>query len=522
MKLLKELDDVCQEKWVLTCLSKSPPPAGQESKLTQLYRLVHAGDLTDAGMAKALYGANTPPTDARYRTLKTRLKEVYLNAFLLREQEIPSYKTYDEAYQNGHRLLSIIRLLMGQRAFSVARQIAEQTFQRVKDFEIIPINQGLTDMLTSLYLGIFYNKKKFIVYSDLCEFYSNAAHALSIVTNYYRKIRNNIYAKESPPIEIGRLAKKYVDECYHIRDKYSRISHIQAMLISTEMIGCMLRSEHLKAIEVSLKGDSLLKQCKGTHPLTLSVLAITRIDCCIKLKNFNLGLQQLQLARKVIIDHPINELAIMERSIFLGLITKNYAFAYSHIAKVKFKTVKEQSPTNLEYWLLYEAAINLLLKANKIPLPPNAPKIRRFRPGAFINKVPNLSQNKAGTNIQIQLYQFLFLLIQGKRGVMIDRAEGFAAYARRHLKGPENIRNRSFFKLLGIIVKANFNRLAAMKKAKNTLHTLMEARDRINLNDTELVAYEDLWEIALEHLNVRKADEPELARLSSAQQASKQ
>jgi len=514
MQLLKELDQVSKEKWVLTCLSKSKSKNKEEDLLTRLYRMVHAGKLSDPEIVADLYGDGTPPSDARYRTLKTRLKEVYLNAFLLGEQEVPSYKTYDEAFRNGHRILSIVRLLIERKAYSAASKVAEQTLKNVKEFEIIPLNQGLTDMLASLYLGVRYDEKKFNLYNELSDYYNKANYDLNLVSNAYRSFRNHLYALRISPIKISYLAHKYLDNLKSIRQRYLLVPHIQSMLIYIEMTGCMLRGEYQKAIEVSLTGASILDNCKGGSHSTRSVLAFARVECCIKLNDFEFGKEQLRLAKPYAKKITVNKIALIIHSILLGVRTHNYYFAYNTLAGVDYKIIRKTlSERHIEEFLLYEACINFLLQAKKINLKPKAPTIRKFRPAAFINRVPLLSQNKSGTNVQILVYQHLFLLIQGKHDELINRQEALKIYARRYLRGPENIRNRSFFKLLGIIVKANFNRLAAMKKAQKTIEVLKKSQGQPNLNDTELVPYEALWEIALEHLEVRKRDERELASL---------
>lgn len=84
---------------------------------------------------------------------------------------------------------------------------------------------------------------------------------------------------------------------------------------------------------------------------------------------------------------------------------------------------------------------------------------------------------------------------------------------RRYLKGPENIRNRSFFKLIDLVVRVNFNQLAARKKSKATFKKLEDSDGKPGLNDTEFVYYEVLWRIILEQLKVRKRDEQELRQL---------
>lgn len=510
MELLKELDACCVEKWVLRTLGVEQG----DSKLRKLYHLVHAGALTDAEMAAAIYGEGTAAKYPPFRTLKTRLKEVYLNTILLRDHKVPSYGTYDKAYKNGHRLLGVVRVLVSANETSVGRKIAEKTFKQVRAFEIVPLNQGLTDLLASLYLGSFFNEKKYTHYEQLNQYYSKAAYDLSIVRRYYRDTRLSLYSEKISPYEIGQKAGRYVEQCAEIRARYPLIPLIQSMLISMEMNGCMLRGEYREAIETSLRGTQILDRTKGVSTANKSVLAITRVECSIKLRDFELGKEQINLAKTQYIADPINDIALRKNAILLGLNTGQYDFAYQYYSSTDFHFVKRNVPNvDVQLWLLLEAYLNFLIRTKELIIQNDWPKLRRFRIGSFLNSVGEITQNKSGTNIQILIVRFLFSLLQKKHDVLIDQAESLKTYAGRYLKGPENIRNRSFFKLMNLVVRANFNRLAVLKKSKVPLKKLAISDGQPGLNDVEIIPYEALWSIILEQLEVRKRDERELQQL---------
>jgi hypothetical protein len=511
MELLKELDACCSNKWVLRTLGVEQ----DDSKLRKFYHLVHAGTLTDAEMAMAIYGDGTPANYPPYRTLKTRLKEAYLNTVSLQEHKVPNYKTYDEAYQNGHRLLGIVKILLSRNETSIARKIAEKAFKQVQPFGILSLNQSLTDLLASLYLGSFFDAKKYRLYEQLNQYYSKAAYDLSIVRRYYRDTRLSMYAERTSPYEVGQKVGKYVEECAVIREQYPLIPLIQSMLISIEMTGCMLRGEYRKAIEVSLRGNQILDKLKGVSKANKSVLALTRVECSIKLKDFELGREQINLARDQYISDPINDLALRKNAILLGLSTGNYGFAYQHFSNTSLNSVKRiLPPVDVQSWMLLEAYLNFLIQAKELIIQDDWPKLRRFRVGSFLNSVGEITHNKGGTNVQILIIRFLFSLLQNKHDVLINQAERLKTYAGRYLKGPENIRNRSFFRLMELVVRVNFNRLAALKKSQATLRKLEDSEGKPGLNDTELVSYEALWRIMLEQLEVRKRDEQELKQLN--------
>jgi hypothetical protein len=165
-----------------------------------------------------------------------------------------------------------------------------------------------------------------------------------------------------------------------------------------------------------------------------------------------------------------------------------------------------------------EACINLLVAAGEITPEEDWPKLRKFRAASFVNKVISSTRNKKGENIQILVLQALFSIIRKKYDDAIDRTSGLEAYCNRYLKDNENLRNNCFFKLLLITIKAGFNRKQAERKGEATLRRMKAATDRSKLNNTELVPYETLWQIVLNHLKVSRAEEAELEakKLSTA------
>lgn len=508
MTLLEELDERCLPKWVNKILREKPGEGKEKSLIKKLYNLVHARKYEEAQIAKKLYGANATPSHAPFRTLKTRLRHILVEAFMMQELGYPSYTNYDLAYKNGYRQLSVARLLIINKAFHAAREVAVNAFKNVREYEIIPLNLGLTDIIVSLLLGLFYNEELYLKYSELNRYYNQANYDLGIVSNYYREIRNHMYAKRLSPMEVGVLAGQYVEECTEISSRYRHVSQIQVMLFSTEMTGCMLRGEYRKAINVATRGSNILSKCKGISESSISALAITRVECTIMLSDFKLGEQQISAARKEVQANTINDLALTDLAIQLGLRTGNYEFAYRQYVNVNQYTISRLlTPRHQEHWVILEACINLLIISGELTPQEDWPKLRNFRVAGFANKVLVSTRNKKGENIQILVLQAMLSIIRKKYDVAIERTSALEAYCNRYLKNDENLRNNCFFKLLLITIKSEFNRRAAERKGEATFQRLLSATDKSRLNNMELIPYEKLWEMLLRHLRVTKADE---------------
>lgn len=497
MSIIFELNQLCTSRSV----NKFFKPSAGDSLIQRLYKLVRTGKYTEDQIARKLYGKDATTEHAKYKALRTRLRNILLEAFMMQEIRNPSYTTYEEAYQHGYQQLALLRILVVKRAYKVARDIAVVVFKNVRSYEIIPLNQGLTDILASLHLGVAYNQKLFEYYNERHRYYSQAAFDLNVISGYYREIRNSIYAQRESPAVTGQRAGQYARICSSIAENYPHVSQLQGMYLSMEITGCIFRGEYREAIKVSENGRKVLVKCKGVSQTTLSILALEEVDCAIKLNDFEMGKKQIASARLQITPESMHELKLVEYAIKLGLRTKNYEFAYREfVALDKGSINRLLAPRHAEYWVILEAAINLLLISGEITPDKSWPVLRKFRTAKFINNVPSFGREKRGVNIQILVIQALYFIVLSRYDAMMDRTDALNAYCKRYLKNDENRRNDAFFKLLLIVIKVNFNRQRAVEKGKYTFGKLKDTTDWSNLNNTEIIPYEDLWHILLKNL----------------------
>jgi len=503
MKLLQELDRCCSPKWVHKFINVQ---AG-ESMILQLYNAVRSGK-EESEIVVKLYGPGHFSSHPPFRNLKGRLRVILTQAFMMQELKRGKFDSYEHAYNTGFRQLSIVRLLVTQQAYLAAKEISAHTFEAIKDYEIIPLNQGFTDVLASMYLGLFYDEERFNHYSELNQHYNKAAYDLSLVTDSYRRVRSIKYNLRKNPELASREALRSVEQWEEIRKTYPKASQLQGMLINMEVMGYILRGDYHTAIEVSTKGDAILKQCKGLSPASLSLLAISRVDCTIKLNDFEMGKHQIKSAFELINPDSVNGLWLRRLAVVLGFRTGNYHYVYQQFVQLSWRKVNSLLPVEyIESWLIMEAFLNLLILSGDMTPPEDGPKLRRFRVGAFFNNVLSSSKNKSNANIQLVILRSLLHLIAGKHDKFINQQFALDSYHKRYLKKSSNIRGSIFFRLLLVAIKTNCSRLKSRKKGKKLIAELMNEDDWSRANDTELIPYEVLWDIVLRHLIVHKKEQ---------------
>jgi len=499
MKMLRELYDLAGKKAVLKLLSR-----GKETSLTeQFLELLEDPDLTDDQAVGLLYGHSAKKSLAAYKSLKTRMRDVMIQAIQTDRIIEPNYSSYNDAYQSGFRQLDVVRVLAINRAYTAAKNIARHTYHRVEEYEIISLNHALADNLASMYLGAGYNEKLFNKYNDLSRYYGKAAHTEALLKDKYRIIRNMTYAHRKSFPEIGRLALAFAQEFSYVKTDYPKVSILQGMVSNLEVTGHMYSGDYRKTIRASEEGENILSNCKGANDNLINVLRFTRLECTLKMEDFVEGKSQITQVSEKMIPNSINSIKVVEYAIRLGLRTANFDYAYLALANLNRRKInKLLTPRHHEYWMIFEAYVNFLVRAGEIKPKPEWPQLPKFRFAKFFNNVPSYSRNKMGMNIPILVLQALYFIVEKKFGEVIDRTEALERYCSRYLRNDENLRNNCFFKLLLITTQGQFHRLAVERKSGATFSRMIsdEARLKSQGNDTEIIPYEYLWKVLLNHL----------------------
>lgn len=499
MKVLRELLAVAGKNAVLERLNDK-----KGTSLTRkLIKLAEDPDLSEDNAAKALYGPSANRKLASFKALKSRLRDIMIVAIQKGKVMDLDYSTYNNAYESGFRQLYTIQVLVSLRAYSTAREIAKQTFYNVRDYEIIPLNHSLSNQLANLHLGVGYNERLVKKYSEINQYYTEAAYTLSKLESRYRQVRDMTYAHRLAFSEVGRLALLYLDEFKESRETYAHISLIQGMVYSLEITGLMYSGKYLEAIDSSKKGEIVLRQCKGVSTGVLNFLLLTRLESILKAENFELGRLEIANARETLPQNSINGIKVVEYAIRLGLRMQKFDYAYLGLANLNRRLINRLlTPRHQEYWMIWEAYVNFLVVAGKINLKEEWPKLPRFKFTKFFNNVPTYSRNKTGMNIPILILQAMYFIVVGKYGKVVDRTEALERYCSRYLKDDENLRHNCFFKLLLTTVQTNFHKDATERKAAAVYKKMLNAKERVI--EIEIVPYEVLWEIVLAHLTVER------------------
>lgn len=508
MKIIRELVRIASTSQVSKLIRVNRARA-HRPVMDRYFAALKEGNLRENEIVANIYGKEKDTSYPPYRALKSRMREILTSVVLSDNTYSTNYRTYDAAYENGYRQLHLIKILIVKRAWKAVLSIALTTFRRVRKYEIIPLNHELTGILAGVYLGIGYNEKKFTEYQELTDHYASALIAQSKVESYYRQMRSMLYAHRLLPDEIGARVITFTKECEPLAEAYREVSLIQSMFYNLKVTGLMLTGQYRAAIGAADEGQTMITSCYGVSKKNVSIMALTRVECSIKLGSFEEGYKQAERASSLIPPRSINHIKLSQYMVDLGLETGHYDYAYQELQKVDWNDIQDLlTKQHVEYWLILEAYVNLLRMAGWITGEKKGSTSSSFKLSRFLNDVPSYSKNKQGMNIQILLIQVVFLIIQQKYGKVIDRTAALTRYGSRYLTSNENLRNNCFFKMLVTAERCRFHRVATERHTAKIYQRMIskEAKELAKANSTELVAYEDLWQIVLDHLEVKSVD----------------
>ena len=125
-----------------------------------------------------------------------------------------------------------------------------------------------------------------------------------------------------------------------------------------------------------------------------------------------------------------------------------------------------------------------------------------FKIGRFLNSVPSSEQEKQSANVAVIIVQLVHYLFDKDLERYTEKAMTLPEYWQTHLKGSDNIRARCFLKMLEKIYKANFYRVRTEAKVKKDWNLLRRTPPVVPLDviNAEVIPYETLWQIVLDHL----------------------
>jgi tetratricopeptide (TPR) repeat protein len=234
---------------------------------------------------------------------------------------------------------------------------------------------------------------------------------------------------------------------------------------------------------------------------SLAMFYYAKVPACIGLRQYAEG-EKAVLAS---LDHAPNGshnfFNACEMYFYLAMHAGKYALALElYQTTTRQRRFSNLRPPQRETWHIFGAYIFILYQLKGWAPPENSlPAFRSFR---FANETPVYGQDKSGMNVAIQIAFTLLLLLEDRKGDVLERIEALEKYRSRYLHHPGAGRSNLFIRILLQLPKSNFQIPVFQQKIAPLLKELSAAphRPANQQYELEIIPYETLTGLLLEFL----------------------
>ncbi|MGK0366463.1 MAG: hypothetical protein ACI85O_003536 [Saprospiraceae bacterium] len=480
-------------------------PSNYSGKMKYLYDgIINGKYLTDDDAIIDLY--STSGNVKTFKKLKYRLQNRLINTVFFIDVNKPNFNDSQRAYYICQKSVAAIDILLGRGARKTAIELAERTLRHVLKFEYTEMCINLLKKLSRHYGIMEKNKRKFIEYSNLTQKYLEIFNAETVAEQLYTKLR---FQSKYNSIVSDEIIGEAISSMDQLKKYLGKVDSNRFLMMAYMVFVNRYKiiNDYENVLKVCDKALGEFKRKEDKRPITVFMFSSLKIDGLIQLKRYKEAEVEIINALKLVPEGKISWLNTNEKYMRMCIHTKEYQKAFDIFTKITsdygFQPAYKDT---IETWKVYEAYLNFFIQNEKIIPNQNQLETRKkFRINKFLNEVPIYSKDKRGFNIPILIIQVLFLLQQKKHDGIIDKVEALNAYCYRHLKKDETFRSNCFIKMLLLLPKCNFHRVAVDRKSKVLVAKLQSvpleiARQSVEI---EIVPYEDLWEIVMDMLEAK-------------------
>ncbi len=487
---------------------KAPRIASLENEKTNAYKLYKG---LSSGKYKsreeAIYDIyHDIGTVEKWRSLKHDLKNKLFNAVFILASTKTRINDLRSAHTYTHKQYALVKLLVQFGARKTAMNLAEKIYKIATKYQFTEI-QLLLSQILKIYFSLYnLNQKKYNKYSTAYDKAKTILDAEEFVLDCISRQNLLTLKSKTSKIEIEEYFDTKINELSRLKANINSFN-FQRSYYTFLVKFAELLPNRLSLLEVSREAVKYFDTVPfATYPVYFT-FHLKILKNSILEKDANQATEIFDRYKEKFQNIPNNRFALYYYYLIYNLHLKDYNLSFQLIFEIKNdRNFKKLSPVNIQSSLLLEAYIHFLLNIGKInpsKTKIDPAKIKKFRINKFLNDIPGHSKLKTGSNISILIIHVLHLLQMKKHDAIIDRVEALNQYCYRYLKNDETLRYNCFIKMLIQMTKADFNRIRTIRYSEKLIKRLATApldQSGISL-ETEIIPFEDLWEMVLDLLD---------------------
>lgn len=463
------------------------PAKGISKDMMLFYGIKQGKYLTDDAAAQELY--QTSSDLPGYKMTKMRLRKKLLNHLFFLDFATRS-KIAHKHEQECLNLLHQSRMLVNVGAYKTCERMLSKLLKTSIEAEFTYITVSCLELLLLVYAQV---SKPYFFYknSELLSYYRGIAALEQEGEGLYNMARLELNRGIEARKEFMPKLATILDRLKAIREQagsFASFDHYYKLnIFYYDMIG-----QPSQIIAITGESDQLFEKGK-INPMRFDhrFNKFMNVHAYLRSKEYEKGLHFAGEYLKAFDESSNNWFAFMENYFLLALHAKNYGLALELIGKIDANPFfSKTGKLAKERWVLYRSYLYFVYPTEKL--------YTEFSYHTLISSVPEYSKDKKGFNVAILVLQYLYYLKKRDMDSLMHRLEAMRKYAGKHLKENFSHRAKSFFKLLIIPVKTDFDVSTCKKKGKylyDRLQTIPAPGEAYA--EIECIPYEQIWEIIL-------------------------
>lgn len=476
----------------------------QHPKLSVLYEGFVSDKLKDDDdAAQQLYGANK--RHSAYQKLKMNLRRRLIDAVFFIDTFKEKFSDRQRAYFECYKEWAAAKIILSRNTQPAAMVLLEHTLKKAETYEFTDLVADIARALRLHYGTREGRLDKFSAYNELYHKYWKILNAEDLAEEFYANLSINYVQNKSVKTETQEAAIQFYEELKPAVEEFGTYR----LLLYSGLIRLIIHSS-VNDYEALLGGcDDLLDkftQKPYTASVPIQIFNYQQLICFIQLGDYARGQEAAPRALYYIERGSYNWFKYNELFLQLSFHTDNFQGGCEVMETVfREKAFDALPPATKEIWYINLAFAVFLQREGKIDLPPDDSIFNHFRLGKFLNTIPIFSKDKRGMNVPILIVQMLLLMQDQKDDAVIDRIEAMKKYCNRYLRENELFRSNCFINMLLEIPLQNFHPVAIRRHTEKYWQRLKKVPLELahQSREIEIIPYEKLWLIILEHLENR-------------------
>ncbi|MCB9317065.1 MAG: hypothetical protein H6569_13075 [Lewinellaceae bacterium] len=496
--MIKELNDllhfvktsVWRDEQLLTFFANTDP------ELLHLYQTVWKNNLaSDAEAARtADLGLTTYKKQAR------SLRKLLRQMSIFFDEEKAKVDATVKNYVEGTLELALMNLLHMRGYRHAPLGIAKRLYRRGIDYDVPGFAAEALRVLKESVISVGGSARQFDAYSAeywTCRAYAEAEERAA---DCFQRLKLPHLQHKAPQGDFQAQTRQCLQALEPFKGKTpSYLFHVYFYIIRGNYL---LETANFNAALDNFNEAIRYFQSKR-YPVgnSLAMFYYAKVPACIGLRQYAEG-EQAVLAS---LDHAPNGshnfFNANEMYFYLAMHAGKYAQALElYQTTTRHRRFSNLRPPQRETWHILGAYLFILYQLKGWTPPENSlPVFRSFR---FNNETPVYGQDKTGMNVAIQIAFTLLLLLEGRKGDVLERIEALEKYRSRYLHHPGAGRSNLFIRILLQLPKSNFQTPVFRQKIEPLLQELSAAphRPANQQYELEIIPYETLTGLLLEFL----------------------